>query len=64
MLSEDIFDCRVLLFKEVITNTIHLNRGGYRCFSVMFTHERGRLFHGEGADLTCIVLFASIDGPF
>ena len=24
----------------------------------MFTHERGGLFHGEGADLTCSVLFA------
>ena len=24
----------------------------------MLTHERGRLFHGEGADLTCTVLFA------
>ena len=24
----------------------------------MFTHERGRIFHGEGADLTCSVLFA------
>ena len=24
----------------------------------MFTQERGRLFHGEGADLTCSVLFA------
>ena len=24
----------------------------------MFTHERGRLVHGEGADLTCSVLFA------
>ena len=29
----------------------------YRCFPVMFTHERGGLFHGEGADLTCSVLF-------
>ena len=27
----------------------------------MFTHERGRLFHGEGADLTCSVLFALMD---
>ena len=27
-------------------------------FAVGFTHERGRLFHGEGADLTCSVLFA------
>ena len=24
----------------------------------MFTHERGRLFQGEGANLTCSVLFA------
>ena len=27
----------------------------------MFTYERGRLFHGEGADLTCSVLFALMD---
>ena len=27
-------------------------------FSVVFTHERGRLFHDEGADLTCSMLFA------
>ena len=26
-------------------------------FSVKFTHERGRLFHSEGADLTCSMLF-------
>ena len=30
----------------------------FRCFSVKFTYERGRLYHGEGADLTCSVLFA------
>ena len=29
----------------------------------MFTHERDRLFHGEGANLTCSMLFALIDGP-
>ena len=27
----------------------------------MFTHERGTLFHGEGGDLTCSVLFALMD---
>ena len=27
----------------------------------MFTHERGRLFHGEGADLTYSVLFALLE---
>ena len=27
-------------------------------FSVVFSHERGRLFHGEEADLTCSVLSA------
>ena len=27
----------------------------------MLTHDRGRLFHGEGAYLTCSVLFALMD---
>ena len=28
------------------------------CFSVVFTHERGRLFHGEEADHICSVISA------
>ena len=27
----------------------------------MFTHERGKLFHREGADLTCSMVFALMD---
>ena len=29
----------------------------FKGVSVMFTHEKGRLFHGEGADLTWSLLF-------